>query len=61
MDNVRIASPKILYLPVDLAENVENEWFNVEVKSFMVEEEFGKETQVLAVQFIIMPVNLNNI
>lgn len=47
-------------LPVDFREDVEQERFDVEVQSFVVEKQLGEETEILTVQFGFLSVDFVN-
>ena len=46
-------------LPVHFTKNVENERLHVKVESLVIEEQFGKKAEVLAVQLVVLAIHLN--
>ena len=48
--DLREIANEVCAVPIDLSENVEEEWFNIKVERLVVKEHLRKEAEILAVQ-----------
>lgn len=45
---------------INFAEDIEKERLDVEIKGFMIEEEFGKQAEILGIDFMFLSIRFKN-